>query len=355
MKRLSSILILCLLALACSKNKSSNLENTTAAAATAQGKPAKDAPFVKVPLGLPEDLKIPADNPLTQEKVLLGHMLYFDKRLSADGTVSCATCHDPQKGWSDAEPVSTGIKGQKGTRNSPTVINSTFMALQFWDGRAKTLEEQALGPQTNPIEMGNPNHDVVVDRISKIPGYIDLFQKAFGGPPTKDRIVQAIASFERTILSGNSKYDQFVAGNTQALNESEKRGKDLFFGKALCMTCHNGPNFSDSQFHNLGVGMKKEKPDLGRHEQTKIEKDKGAFKTPTLRDVASHSPYMHDGSQKTLEEVVEFYDQGGEANPQLDPLIRKLNLTPEEKKDLVNFMKALNGNPYPSIAEPKLP
>lgn len=350
--RIISIVLLVISTFACSKNKN---ENTTATAANAQGKPAKDAPFIKIPLGLSEDLKIPADNPLTPEKVLLGHMLYFDKRLSADGKISCATCHDPQKGWSDGNPVSTGIKGQKGTRNAPTVINSTYMALQFWDGRAKNLEEQALGPQINPIEMGNPNHDLVVSRIAKIPAYVDLFQKAFKGPPTKDRIAQAIASFERTILSGNSKYDQFVAGNTTALNDSEKRGKDLFFGKALCLTCHNGPNFSDSQFHNLGVGINKANPDLGRFTQSKEEKDKGAFKTPTLRDLPTHGPYMHDGSQKTLEEVIVFYDQGGEANPQLDPLIRKLNLTPEERTDLVNFMKALNGNPYPTIAEPKLP
>jgi len=345
---------MCTALFACSKTQTS-IGDTTAASPSAQGKPAKDAPFVKVPLGLPEDLNVPADNPLTPEKVMLGHMLYFDKRLSADGTVSCATCHDPAKGWSDGEPVSTGIKGQKGTRNAPTSINSTYMALQFWDGRGKNLEDQAAGPMTNPVEMGNANHQVIVERIAKIPAYAELFQKAFGGPPTKDRLVQAIASFERTVLSGNSKYDRFNAGEANALNESEKRGKDLFFGKAMCIVCHNGPNFSDSQFHNLGVGMSKPNPDLGRYTQTKAERDKGAFKTPTLRDVEKHAPYMHDGSQKSLEEVVEFYDQGGEANPQLDPLVRKLNLTPQEKADLVNFMKALNGNPYPTIAAPALP
>jgi len=348
-------LVLACLILSLTSCSKPNPSNTLSYSETAQGKPAKDAPFIKVPLGLSEDLKIPAENPLTPEKVMLGHLLYFDKRISLDGTVSCATCHNPKTGWSDEGPVSTGIKGQKGTRRAPTSINSTYMALQFWDGRAKNLEEQALGPMINPIEMGNPNHDVVVERIRKIPVYVDLFQKAFGAPPSKENIAQAIGSFERTVLSGNSKYDQFVAGNATALNESEKRGKDLFFGKAMCVTCHNGPTFSDSQFHNLGVGMNKPNPDLGRYTQTKQEKDKGAFKTPGLRDVALHAPYMHDGSQKTLEEVIEFYDQGGEANPQLDPLVRKLNLTPQEKTDLVNFMKALNGSPYPTIAEPKLP
>jgi len=284
----------------------------------------------------------------------LGKMLYFDKRLSADNTVSCATCHDPQKGWSDGDPVSTGVRNQKGTRNSPTVVNSTYMTLQFWDGRAKTLEEQALGPIANPVEMGN-NHEIMVKTIASIPGYQVQFQKVFGGPVTKERIAQAIATFERTILSGNSRYDRFIAGDKAALKEEEIRGKDLFFGKARCVVCHLGPNFSDSQFHNLGVGMNKPKPDLGRFIVTQQERDKGAFKTPGLRDLSRTAPYMHDGSQKTLEEVMQFYDQGGEANPQLDPLISKLNLTDQEEKDLVAFLKALEGNPYPIVTPPELP
>jgi len=269
--------------------------------------PAKDAPFVSVPLGLDADLNIPADNPLTPEKVELGRMLYFDKRLSADGSVSCATCHNPTMGWTDNQPVSAGIHGQKGGRSAPTVINATYLKVQFWDGRAKTLEDQALGPIANPIEMGN-THEKMVATVLKVPGYQPLFEKAFGGPPTKERVAQAIASFERTVLSGNSRYDRFVAGDSSALSDSEKRGKDLFFGKARCVTCHLGPIFSDSAFHNLGVGMGKKTPDLGRYAISRKDRDRGAFRTPGLRDVSRTAPYMHDGSQATLEEVVDFYN-----------------------------------------------
>ena len=217
-------------------------------------------------------------------------MLYFDERLSADGTVSCATCHHPTKGWSDASKVSTGIKGQQGTRNAPTVINATYMLSQFWDGRAKDLEEQAKGPLINPIEMGNPNHDVVVEKIKAVPGYAPLFQKAFGEEPNIENVAQAIASFERTVLGGNSRFDRYQAGDKSAMTPAEIRGHELFFGKANCTKCHVGSNFSDSQFHNLGVGMSQANPDLGRYVVTKKDEDKGAFKTPTVRDVTKHAP-----------------------------------------------------------------
>lgn len=332
----------------CSK-KSDQPQDTTTETASAE------VFSIKIPLGLDEDLNIPENNPLTAEKIALGHMLYFDERLSADNTVSCATCHHPDKGWSDNLSVSTGIKGQQGTRNAPTVINSTYMLSQFWDGRAKNLEEQAKGPLINPIEMGQSNHEIVVEKIKTIPGYQPLFQKAFGEAPNIENIAMAIASFERTVLGGNSRYDQFQNGDTTALNASEQRGLKLFFGKANCTRCHVGSNFSDSQFHNLGVGMNKPKPDVGRYEHTQQKEDMGAFKTPTVRDVTKHAPYMHDGSQKTLEEVVEFYDQGGEKNPHLDFRMVPLNLSDQEKADLVAFMKALDSNPYPHIKKPKLP
>lgn len=313
-------------------------------------------PLGVVPKGFDQkDLLVPQANPLTPEKVELGKMLYFDPRLSADGTVSCATCHDPKKGWTDQEEVSEGIRQQKGTRNAPTVVNSAFMKIQFWDGRAVTLEEQALGPLINPVEMGNKTHDDVVKKVKSIKGYEPLFMKAFGTGPTKDTIAQAIAAFERTVLSGNSRYDRFLAGDKKVLNESEVRGMTLFLSKAKCVQCHSGPNFSDSQFHNLGVGMNKTKPDLGRAAISKNKSHTGAFKTPTVRDVARHAPYMHDGSQKTLEEVIEFYDKGGEKNPHLDPLMVPLNLTAQEKADLIQFLKALDGNPYPMVQAPKLP
>ncbi|MCB1214539.1 MAG: c-type cytochrome [Deltaproteobacteria bacterium] len=310
-----------------------------------------------IPLGLDEDLNIPEDNPLTAEKVELGKLLYFDKRLSLDKTVSCASCHnpDPKLGWSDGKAVSDGVQGEKGTRNAPTVINSTYMMEQFWDGRAPTLEEQAKGPLTNPVEMKMPDHGAVVDRIRKIPGYTPLFQKAFGEEANIDNIAKAIASFERTVLGGNSLYDRYQQGEKSALTESQEKGLKLFFGKANCTKCHVGSNFSDSDYHNLGVGMTAKKPDLGRYEITKQEKDKGAFKTPTLRDITKTAPYMHDGSQKTLEEVIEFYNQGGEKNPWLDSKVEVLHLNEEEKKDLVNFLKALDSEPYPFVAPGPLP
>lgn len=319
----------------------------------AASQPAKEAPFLAVPLGLDnESLNIPASNPLTPEKVELGRFLYFDPRLSADNTISCATCHNPQTGWTDQSQFSTGIKGQKGVRNSPTVINSTFMGLQFWDGRAASLEEQAGGPLVNPVEMGNKTLDEVVNRIRAIPGYQPYFEKTFGEGPTKENILKAIASFERTVLSGNSRYDRYTFGDKTALNESEVRGMEIFFGKGNCARCHAGPNFSDSMFHNLGVGMGAKRPDLGHFVVTKVKEDRGAFKTPTVREVTKTAPFMHDGSQKTLEEVVEFYNKGGEPNPNLDPRMQPLGLTVQEKTDLVEFMKALDGDPYPTAAQP---
>lgn len=315
---------------------------------------AEGAPFLKVPLGLDTNLNIPADNPLTPEKIELGRLLYFDKRLSKDVTISCASCHDPKRGWTDNQPVSDGIHGGKGTRSAPTVINSTYNLVQFWDGRAKNLEEQALGPIINPVEMGMASHDEMINSLSNIQSYRPLFQKAFGDDKiTKERVAMAIASFERTVLGGNSKFDRYSNGDKTAMNESEIRGRELFFGKANCTRCHVGSNFSDSDFHNLGVGMSKAKPDLGRYEISKEEKDKGAFKTPTVRDISRTAPYMHDGSVATLEEVVDLYDRGGEPNKWLDVKVVKLNLTPQEKADLVAFMKALDSDPYPMVEDPK--
>lgn len=309
----------------------------------------------KVPAGLKAP-DIPSDNPVTDAKVALGKALYFDKRLSADSTVSCATCHDPAKGWTDQAPVSTGIRGQKGGRSAPTVLNSAYMAVQFWDGRAPSLEEQAKGPIQNPVEMGF-THEKAVARLKSIAGYAPLFKKAFGDETIDiERVAQAIAAFERTVLTGNSPYDKWLAGDKKAMSASAARGHDLFHGKANCAICHDGFNFSDSDFHNLGVGMGKgvEKPDLGRHDQTKAEDDKGKFKTPTLRNLKDTAPYMHDGSQKTLAEVVDFYDRGGEPNPQLDGRVKPLGLTAQERTDLLAFLDALNGDRV-AIKPPKLP
>lgn len=309
----------------------------------------------KIPLGLKAP-DVPSDNPIGDAKVELGKRLYFDKRLSRDGTVACATCHDPKKGWTDQSPVSSGIRAQKGGRSAPTVLNSAYMEVQFWDGRAKSLEEQAKGPIANPVEMGF-THQEMVDRITGLEGYKPYFKKAFGDEVIGiDRVAQAIASFERTVLTGNSPYDKWQAGDKNAMSAAAVRGHALFNDpkKANCAICHDGFNFSDSDFHNLGVGMDAKKPDLGRWEVTKNEKDKGAFKTPTLRNLADTAPYMHDGSEKTLKDVVHFYNVGGRKNQWLDGRIHPLGLTPSEEDDLVAFLGALNGDKH-VVEAPELP
>lgn len=306
------------------------------------------------PLGLPA-VKHPADNPSSAAKIELGKQLYFDPRLSRDNTVSCATCHDPDKGWSNGDKFATGFNGQKGGRSSPTVLNSAYSDLQFWDGRADHLEGQALGPIQNPIEM-NLTLDEAVQRLNKIEGYRKQFQMVFGTDVTSGNLAKAIAAFERTIVSGDAPYDHFKAGDKAALSEGAQRGMKIFFGKANCSACHSGHSFSDFTFHNIGVGMDAEKPDLGRFEISKLAGDKGAFKTPTLREIARTGPYMHDGRFQTLEEVVGYYNEGGTTNDTLDEEIFALKLTAEELKDLVTFMKeGLASKSYPHVTPPKLP
>lgn len=308
----------------------------------------------KIPAGLTPP-SIPADNPLTTEKIELGKQLYFDKRLSRDNTIACASCHDPNKGWSNGERFATGVRGQVGGRSAPTIINAAFAPLQFWDGRAKQLEGQALGPIQNPIEMDLTLEEVVA-KLNKIEGYKQQFQKIFNSEVTADGIAKAIAAFERTVLSGDAPYDRFKAGDKTALSEAAQRGMKVFFNKAHCSACHTGPSFSDQAFHNIGVGMEGDKPDLGRYEISKLEGDKGAFKTPTLREIARTAPYMHDGRFATLEEVVDYYDKGGHPNPQLDEEIFPLKFTAQDKADLVTFLKeGLSSDKYPLIAPPKLP
>jgi len=295
----------------------------------------------KVPLGL-QPITWPKDNPYSAEKVALGKLLYFDKRISADGTVSCATCHDPKFGFTDGAPVSTGIRGQKGGRSAPTVINRAWSLAQFWDGRAPTLEAQAIGPMANPIEMGN-THAVVVRTIAGLAGYRPLFKAAFGDDDVSlDRIAKAIATFERTVMSGNSPYDRWKAGQANAMAPAAIRGYHVF-QKAQCDACHEGANFTSNMYSNIGIGIDKPQPDLGRYEITKKDEDWGAFKTPTLREVEHTGPYMHDGSLKTLEEVVDYYDKGETPNKNLDSHIKKQNLRAEEKSDLVAFLKSLSG------------
>lgn len=302
------------------------------------------------PAGLPP-VPHPKDNPPTAEKISLGKQLYFDGRLSSDNKVSCASCHDPAKGFSNGEQFATGVEGKKGGRNSPTVINSAYSKLQFWDGRAKSLEDQALGPIQNPIEM-NMTLDAVVAKLNGIEGYKKQFQQVFGTDVTPDGIAKAIAAYERTVLSGDAPYDKFKAGDKSAMSESAARGLKLFNGKANCSACHSGPSFTDSAFHNIGVPGN----DEGRAAINKSLGDKGAFKTPTLREIARTAPYMHDGSMKTLEEVVAHYNKGGTPHPQLDEEIFPLKLTDAEAADLVTFMKeGLSSASYPAHTAPELP
>jgi cytochrome c peroxidase len=303
---------------------------------------------------MPTQVPIPPTNLSYAQKVELGKQLYFETRLSKNNSVSCAFCHNPGTGFADARQFSIGAFGTAGGRQAPTVYNTGFIPLQFWDGRAGSLEEQAIGPIHNPIEMAEM-HETVVPKIAKIPAYQKQFQLIFGSGASLQHIAEAIAAFERTIVSQNSSFDKYAMGESGAMNEAAIRGLALFRGKARCILCHNGPNFTDNQFHNLGVpqvGPLKE--DLGRYVVTRAQQDKGAFKTPTLRSVVETAPYMHDGVLKTLEEVIDFHDAGGGSNPNLSPLMKPLGLSPEEKADLLEFLKALTGAPI-KVNVPKLP
>ena len=320
-------------------------------------------------------------NPLTRAKIELGRQLYFDTRLSADATVSCASCHDPAQGYSAHTKTGVGIRGQLGGRNSPVSFNRILTGPQFWDGRAASLEAQAVGPIQNPIEMGF-THEGVVKRLAGLPVYRKQFEKIFG-ELTIDRVGQAIAAFERAVVTEPSPYDYDeqwrplakldpddladdaelarkvaaarAAVEAHPMSEAARRGREIFFTeKGSCTACHVGANLADEKFHNLGVGMDRPEPDLGRFTVTKQEQDKGAFKTPTVRNVALSAPYMHDGSLETLEEVVEWYDKGGHPNPYLSDKIRPLRLSAQEKSDLVEFLKACTG-PTSAVATGRLP
>jgi cytochrome c peroxidase len=398
---------------------------------------------IKVPLGLTVNPPVPAENPMTVAKWKLGKQLYSSGILSSDGTISCSSCHDPKRGYTDRSPVSTGIRGLKGGMSAPTVFNSAYNVLQFWDGRAFSLEDQAQGPVMNPVEMfSGADHawNSAVLRVRKEDKLVKQFRAVFGTDPTRDGIAKAIATYERTVLSGNSIHDRAelamrvrvedegsgkyeikakdyemvlkaafdakdepaleplgldAAKDRQKIAEAAKsinNGRALFFGKARCNSCHVGDNFTDNQFHNLGVGVKDGQLPanaLGRfatqptgHKNPELI---GAFKTPTLRHLLGTAPYMHNGSERTLEEVVDFYDRGGNANEFLDGKMRdyeaekayllsqqnhtgykgpeiklfgkdqkpivplKLNLTQQEKHDLVLFLRALQGDPADPI------
>jgi cytochrome c peroxidase len=271
------------------------------------------------PLGLDLYMPMPDTNRLTRAKIALGRRLFFDKRLSRDGTLACASCHLPKLAFSDGRPIARGVAGVEGTRNAPAIVNRGYGRLFFWDGRTKTLEQQVLEPILNPKELSL--NVAELERRTRLP---------------VAEVTAALASYVRTIRSGDSRFDRYAAGSTGALTGTEKAGLALFNGKANCTNCHLGPNFTDERFHNTGVAWRDGKlADLGA--------GRGDFKTPTLREVARTAPYMHDGSLKTLENVVDFYSAGGRANPSLDPQIRKLDLSPSEKRELVAFLRSLTG------------
>ncbi len=351
--------------------------------------PANHVPLeVSLPQGLDAaaaNMSIPEDNPITRAKIELGRQLYFDPRLSSDFTVSCASCHAPAEGFTAHTQFGVGIEEQEGGRNSPFAYNRILSSEQFWDGRAATLEDQAVGPIANPIEMGN-THEGCVECLEGIPGYQAQFEKIFSDGVTIDNVGRAIATFERTIVTGPAPYDYYAPlksfeetfadyldyldeepelaeqyrelqmdAAANPMSDAAQRGMDLFFDKAECSACHAGANFTDEQYHNLGVGMDADEPDLGRFEVTQEEKDRGAFKTPSLRNVSVTAPFMHDGSQDSLEEVVEWYDEGGHKNEWLSDKMKPLKLTEQEKADLVAFMREGLLGSFSKIETARLP
>lgn len=296
----------------------------------------------------------PADNTVTYARVELGKRLFFDPRLSGSGWISCATCHNPALGWSDGLPTAIGHGMKTLGRHTPTILNAAYNKRQMWDGRFATLEEQALGPIGSADEM-NLDMAEMVKRLESIQGYAPLFDLAYPEEGiTAKTVAKAIASFERTVVSRTSPFDRWQKGEREAVNDSAKRGFELFRGKANCVACHDGANFTDDGFHNIGVRQKAGVDDPGRFAKVPVKIMKGAHKTPSLRDVSYTAPYMHNGAYTTLRQVVEMYSRGGDATENLDPNIRKLGLTPAEIDDVVAFLESLAGDPV-LVAAPQLP
>lgn len=326
-----------LLATACRKQEQITPQVETAAGA------AEPAPYA--PIDQMEAMKIPDDNPMTADKISLGHQLYFDKRLSGDGQFACYSCHLNEHGLTYGKPLGTGPFGKKLPRNAPTMWNIGYHPEWYWDGRAKTLEGQALAAWKG-VNMG-ADPEKIAATLSGIPGYREQFQKVFAQDPTPENVSRALAAYMRTIVSKETPWDRSAA-SAKAL-----RGYEIF-KNAKCENCHSGFLFTDLQYHNTGIGMKAAEPDLGRFNATKIEKDRGAFKTPTLRDVADSGPYFHDGSVATLEEAVRIMVGGGIDNPHLDRTnLQKVPLSAGEIRDLVAFLESLD-EPT-TLPEPQLP
>lgn len=312
---------------------------------------------------IPDFSEIPAppDNPVTQGKVELGFRLWFEPRLSANNKMTCGTCHSHMSGFSNGEANAIGVVGQRGKRNVPTTYGSAYIHASFWDGRAKNLEEQALMPIQDPIEM-NESLPNVIRKLGEVEYYRWKFQEVFGTDITPEGMGKALASFQRALTLAPTPYEQYEQGNPNALNPEQQQGMAIFFGKGRCFTCHRGPALTNQTFANIGIGMDQAEPDLGRYNVTKMEWDRGAFKIPTLLNVAKTAPYMHDGSLSTLAQVIEHYDKGGIPNDNLDPRIGPLRLSPQEKIALEKFLLAFSAednfrvlNKLPGIWAPQKP
>lgn len=298
--------------------------------------------LISIPLGLEPEFRVPKENPLTPEKVSLGRKLFFDPILSKNQAISCATCHEAGHGFASSTALPIGVDGHPGRRNAPSLFNRVYAQIFFWDGRSPSLEAQALLPIQSPTEMGT-SLDEMITRIRRREEYRQAFGAAFSDGISAKNLAAALASFERTLLSGNSPVDRFRNGDVPAISISVRQGMWLFESRGLCWKCHAGRNFTDENFHNTGVSWGKSPLDLGRFEFTKEDGDRGRFKTPTLRNVAKTGPYMHDGSVGTLKEVVQFYNRGGSPNPNLDPILRPLDLSEDDVQNLVSFLDALTG------------
>ena len=306
---------------------------------------------------LPAAPPAPVDNKMTPERVALGKALYFDPRISGDGVTSCATCHNPALGWSDGRAKAIGVKGKELGRASPTIINTGYNTIQMWDGRKRDLEDQATGPMLSPDEMHVDMH-ATEQWLNTNPGYKALFSKAYPGEAINSvTMSKAIASFERTVISNNSPFDRWLKGDSKALTEQQVRGFRLFEdpNKGNCAICHSAPNFTNNGFHNIGLKSYEElNGDLGRFAIKAIPSLKGAFKTPTMRDVSMTAPYFHDGSAKTLFDVVQHYNRGGDTKKDLSPDIKPLQLSDTEVADIVAFIEALT-SPQLQVILPELP
>lgn len=295
-----------------------------------------------VPLGLDLYRPVPEDNPLTPARIALGRRLFRERRLSRDGSLACVDCHDPRRAFTSTRRGASQVGDAVVSRDVPTLVNRAWGSRFFWDGRAATLEEQALQPILNRHEMGLTAQGMLA--VVRLPFYRSRFIDAFGAEPTTEHVGRALAAYVRTIVAGNSAYDREIDGRESPLSDSARRGLRLFTGRARCAECHLGPNLTDEQFHNTGVAWRSGSPvDVGRALVTGLLADKGAFKTPTLRQVAVTSPYMHDGSVPTLASVIEHYDRGGHPNPFLDSSLRPLHLSPADRRDLVAFLRSLTG------------